>query len=69
MIFVNYVGAGARIYNGFRRRDCEVMQGDRLAHPVRWRGGSIGKFKGQTVRLRFVFHDATIWAFQVAATH
>ena len=63
-----YVGAGERLYDGFRRRDCEVIQGDNLAHQVRWRSGSIGKFKGKTVRLRFVFHNTTVWAFQIAAT-
>ncbi|MAV34536.1 MAG: hypothetical protein CMJ59_03675 [Planctomycetaceae bacterium] len=56
----HYVGAGERCYDGFRRRDCNVIQGDKLAHLIRWRGGSIGKFKGRSVRLRFVFHDTTI---------
>ncbi len=63
----HYVGAGAPLYDGYRRRDCRVIRGDKLDHRVRWQTRPIGKLRNKTVRLRFVFRDATIWAFRVAA--
>ncbi len=62
----HYISAAEKKFDGFRREDCEVVQGDSLAHRVRWNGRSLAQFRGKAIRLRFVFNDATIWAFQVA---
>ena len=62
----HYISAAEKKFDGFRREDCELVQGDSLAHRVRWKGRSLAQFRGKAIRLRFVFNDATIWAFQVA---
>ena len=64
----HYISAAEKKFDGFRREDCQVLQGDSLAHRVRWNGRSLAEFRGKVVRLRFLFNDATIWAFQVAST-
>ncbi len=64
----HYISAAEKKFDGFRREDCEVVHGDSLAHRVRWKGQSLAQFRGKAIRLRFVFDDATIWAFQVADT-
>ena len=64
----HYISSAERKFDGFRREDCEVVRGDSLAHRVRWKGQSLAQFRGKAIRLRLVFKDATIWAFQVADT-
>jgi hypothetical protein len=61
----HYISGREEVYAGFQRRDCEAILGDGLRHRVRWRGGAIGRFKGQAVRLRFLARMATIYAFQI----
>ncbi len=62
----HYIGAAEQKLDGFRREDCDVIRGDGLAHRVTWKGRSISSLRGKAVRLRFLFRDATVWAFQVA---
>ena len=64
----HYIGAAERKLDGFRREDCEVIRGDGLSHRVTWKGRSLASLRGKAVRLRFLFRDATVWAFQVADT-
>jgi len=54
-----------QFYPGFRREDCALVVGDALKHRVRWKGGPMGRFKGQAVRLRFLARMATVYSFQV----
>jgi len=61
----HYIAAGEQEYDGFRRGDCNAVTGNSLAHRVRWNDRSIGHFKGKAVRLRLIFNDTCIWAFQV----
>ena len=62
----HYIGAAEQKLDGFRREDCDVIRGDGLAHRVKWKGRSLASLRGKAVRLRFLFRDATVWAFQVA---
>jgi len=64
----HYVGSdpGKQRYEGFTREDCALVAGDSLRHRVRWKGGSLGRFRGQGIRLRFLARMATVYAFQVA---
>ena len=61
----HYISAAERNFDGFRREDCKVIPGNSLAHRVTWKSRSLAQFKGKSIRLRFVFNNATIWAFQV----
>ncbi len=50
---------------GYSLADCPEIFGDELARVVRWRNGSdLRALSGKTVRLRFVLHDADLYAFQ-----
>ena len=64
----HYIGAAEQKLDGFRREDCDMISGDGLTHRVTWQGRSLAPLRGKAVRLRFLFQDATIWAFQVADT-
>lgn len=50
---------------GFTLDESVELVGDDLERAVAWKGGSsIGALAGQRVRLRFVMHDADLYAFQ-----
>jgi hypothetical protein len=50
---------------GFALADCGELFGDALERSVVWRGGpDVSKLAGQPVRLRFVLHDADLFALQ-----
>jgi len=40
-------------FPGFSYEDCQPVVGDSQQHRVTWKGGGLGEFKGQSVRLRF----------------
>jgi hypothetical protein len=61
----HYIQVREEVFPGFAAGDCEAITGDSLRHRVRWKGGGIGKFKGQAVRLRFLYRLGTVYAFQV----
>ncbi len=52
-------------FAGFSYEDCQPVVGDSQQHRVTWKGGGLGEFKGQSVRLRFRARHATIFAFQI----
>lgn len=53
---------------GFSLDDCPELIGDRLDHPVRWRGGgTLEKLAGQPVRLCFHLRDADLYALRFAS--
>ena len=50
---------------GFALADCVEILGDDLARKVRWApGADLSKLSGEAVRLRFVLHDADLFAYQ-----
>jgi len=49
---------------GFFWRDCEPIQGDALAHVVRWRA-DLCVLKGKPVRLEFCLRDAELYGFDM----
>ena len=52
---------------GFALADSVRQVGDAIEQPVRWESGSdVGKLSGRTIRLRFVLHDADLYAFRFA---
>ncbi len=59
----HYIAGEEQRFPGFELDDCQVVAGDSLRHRVQWSGGTIGRFKGQAVRLRFVARMATVYAF------
>jgi hypothetical protein len=61
----HYIAGREQVFPGFSRKDCAAITGDGLRHRVTWKGGSIGRFKGKGVRLRFIGRLATVYAFQV----
>ena len=49
--------------DGFTEGDCDPVQGDALAHPVRWKDNSdLQKLVGREIRLKFYMADARIHA-------
>jgi hypothetical protein len=61
----HYIAGREEVFPGFARQDCQAVVGDSVRHRVRWKGGSIGRFKGRAVRLRFLVRMADVYAFQV----
>ena len=61
----HYIGGREEVFPGFTRWDCQAITGDGLRHRVRWKGGSLGRFKGKAVRLRFLARMATVYGFQI----
>ena len=52
---------------GFSLADSVRQVGDAIEQAVRWESGSdVGKLSGRTIRLRFVLHDADLYAFRFA---
>jgi len=49
---------------GFARTDCEAIQGDVLAAPVRWRS-PLSALGGRPVRLEFFLNNARLFAFEL----
>lgn len=51
---------------GYGLADCPAIRGDTLSHIVRWSGvgNDVSPLAGKPVRLRFVLHDADVYAFQ-----
>ncbi|MEX0725952.1 MAG: hypothetical protein WD065_06765 [Planctomycetaceae bacterium] len=51
--------------DGFALTDMPEIYGDKLDHPVSWTGGSdLSALAGKPIRLRFVLHDANLYAFR-----
>jgi hypothetical protein len=61
----HYIAGQEEVFSGFTFKDCQAITGDSLRHRVQWKGGSLGRFKGRAVRLRFAARMATVYAFQV----
>ena len=50
---------------GFDKESSDAFGGDRIDHPVTWRGkGDVSSLKGKTIRLRFHLDKAKLFAFQ-----
>lgn len=61
--------AAGQPISGYSLADCPEIFGDELARVVRWRNGSdLRALSGKTVRLRFVLHDADLYAFQFVSS-
>ena len=61
----HYLVGREKILSGFSREDCHLVAGDSLQHKVRWEGGSLGRWKGNAVRLRFIYRRGTVYSFQI----
>ena len=57
--------AGAPV-NGYSLDDCDrIHTANEINRVVRWQGQSdVSKLAGKTIRLRFVYRDADLYAFQ-----
>ncbi len=51
---------------GFSKADCQAIQGDVLAAPVRWTQ-PLSALRGKPVRLEFILKNARLFAFDLAA--
>ena len=52
---------------GFGLEDCDELFQDQIELPVRWNsGGNLGEWAGKPVRVRFVLHDADLYAMRFA---
>ena len=57
--------AAGRPIPGFALADCRALTGDSIEQAVTWeKGGDVSSLAGQVVRLRFVLHDADLYAMQ-----
>ena len=51
--------------DGYRLDECPELIGDRIDHPIAWKGGGdLAELIGQTVRLRFVLRDADLYSLR-----
>ena len=57
--------ANGQALPGFAQDDCPAIFGDTIERTVTWKnGGDVSSLAGRPVRLRFVLHDADVYAFQ-----
>jgi hypothetical protein len=63
---VRLLDANGAALPGFDFADCEVIHGDSLAHPVRWRGDA-ATLAGKVASIEFQLQDARLFAFDVGA--
>src|SRR5204863_3626402 len=50
---------------GYGERDCDLINGNYVAHAVTWKGKSdVSALAGQALRLRFVMRSTKLFAFQ-----
>jgi hypothetical protein len=61
---VRVVDGTGKVYPGFDWQDCEVVKGDRVAHPVRWKA-DLSTLTGQPVRFEFSLKRARLYAFDL----
>ena len=68
-IRVELQDAVGRPIPGFTLADCHELFGDAVERTVAWKtGDDLSDLKGRPVRLRFVLHDADLYAFRFATT-
>ena len=52
-----------RVMEGFTKKEANVIKGNALNHPVRWKGNEdLGRLMGKEVRLQFCMNDARLHA-------
>jgi hypothetical protein len=61
---VRVVDGTGKVHPGFDWQDCEPVKGDRVAHPVRWKG-DLGKLEGQRVAFEFSLKRARLYSFDL----
>ena len=50
---------------GLGLKDCQPIEGDAIAHPVRWKQGSnVAMRSGKPTRMQVELKDARLYAFQ-----
>ena len=58
---------GRRTLEGFSLENATALVGDHLRAPLSWQAGKdLGALEGEEVRLRFVFREASLYAFWLA---
>jgi hypothetical protein len=62
---VRVVGEDGAALPGFDFADAAALQGDSVAHPVRWKG-NFGSLRGKPVRLEFDLQDTKLYGFALA---
>ncbi len=68
-IRVEIQDAGGKVLDGFGLNDMNPLFGDALDAGVRWKdGGDLAALIGRPVRLRFVMHDADLFALRFSST-
>jgi hypothetical protein len=60
---VEVLGADGSVQEGFRKEDCQRIQGDEISVPVQWGARGIGSLDQETIRLRFHVDNARLYAF------
>jgi hypothetical protein len=59
--------ADGKAIEGFALEDCDEIYGDSIDRAISWKGSAdISKFADQPIRLKFVMHDADLYALQIA---
>ncbi len=51
---------------GFAADDCEILFGDSIDLPMRWRGGDLRPWSSQPIKLRLELQDADVFAYRFA---
>ncbi len=62
---VEIQGVDGKPLDGYRLKDCIEFYGDKIAHTVKWKGGSdLSSLAGKPVRLRLRISDADFYSFR-----
>lgn len=63
---VRVTDVNRKVLPGFDYGDCEPLQGDHVAHQVRWKERSINELAGKVVRIEFFLRNADLYTFRAA---
>jgi hypothetical protein len=61
---VRILDGSSKPYPGFDWDDCTLVRGDRVNHPIAWKGAN-ARLAGQPVRFEFRFRNATVWSIDL----
>jgi len=54
---------GKQVLSGFSQRECIPVAGDSLNAELKWKKAAVSSLVGETVRLRFILRNASLYAF------
>lgn len=64
-LWVEVLDSAGKPIPGLTRADCQVMQSDRVDHPIVWTNDGLARLKGRPIRLRFHLENARLYSYRI----